>query len=129
MIETDRDLIHSESVKAGKRIYYFDVKQSRNGDRYLAITESKKIVTGPEENPTVTFEKHKVFLYREDFEKFQDALVRAIAAARSGAKEYTPAHVSDYAPAPAETPVVATEPEEPRQENDDEIATAMSDLN
>ena len=43
MGETDKDLIFSESVKAGKRIYYFDIKQSRNGDRYIAITESKKI--------------------------------------------------------------------------------------
>ena len=74
MGETDKDLVFSESVKAGKRIYYFDVKQSRNGDRYIAITESKKINEGTFENPRFVFEKHKLFLYKEDYEKFVDAL-------------------------------------------------------
>ena len=44
MAENERDIMFSESVKAGKRIYYFDVKETRNGERFLTITESKKIV-------------------------------------------------------------------------------------
>ena len=82
MIEADKDLIFSESVKAGKRIYYFDVKQSRNGDRYIAITESKKINEGTPENPRFVFQKHKLFLYKEDYEKFMDALNRTLDVAK-----------------------------------------------
>ncbi len=84
MIQTDKELVFSESVKAGKRIYYFDVKQSRNGDRYIAITESKKIVSGDEDNPQVSYEKHKLFLYKEDFDKFISALRNAIDIAGQG---------------------------------------------
>ena len=84
MTNADKELVFSESVKAGKRIYYFDVKQSRNGDKYVAITESKKIVSGNEENPQVTYEKHKVFLYKEDFEKFTAALDKVIKVASDG---------------------------------------------
>ena len=82
MGETDKDLIFSESVKAGKRIYYFDIKQSRNGDRYIAITESKKINEGTIENPRIVFEKHMIFLYKEDNEKFMDALGLTLAKAK-----------------------------------------------
>ena len=82
MGETDKDLIFSEGVKAGTRIYYFDVKQSRNGDRYIAITESKKINEGTPENPRFVFQKHKLFLYKEDYEKFMDALNRTLDVAK-----------------------------------------------
>ena len=84
MTNADKELVFSESVKAGKRIYYFDVKQSRNGDKYVAITESKKIVSGAEDNPQISYEKHKVFLYKEDFEKFTNALNKAIDVATTG---------------------------------------------
>lgn len=82
MSETEKDLVFSESVKAGKRIYYFDVKQSRNGDKYIAITESKKINEGTMENPRFVFEKHKLFLYKEDYEKFVDALTKTLDVAK-----------------------------------------------
>ena len=82
MSETDKDLIFSESVKAGKRIYYFDVKQSRNCDKYIAITESKKINEGTFENPRFVFEKHKLFLYKEDYDKFVEALAKTLKVAQ-----------------------------------------------
>mgnify|MGYP003299912980 FL=1 len=85
MGETDKDLVFSESVKAGKRIYYFDVKQSRNGDRYIAITESKKINEGTFENPRFVFEKHKLFLYKEYYEKFVEALTKTLEIAKGNA--------------------------------------------
>ena len=82
MDSKEKDIVYSESVKAGKRIYYLDVKQSRNGDRYVSITESKKIVEDESnDNPRFTFEKHKIFLYKEDFEKFATALNKVIAFA------------------------------------------------
>ena len=88
MGETSNDVLYSESVKAGRRIYYFDVKQSHNGDRFVAITESKKIVEGTQDAPRFTFEKHKIFLYKEDFEKFTTALSNVIGVA-SGKKPST----------------------------------------
>lgn len=82
MNDADKDLLFSESVKAGKRIYYFDVKQSRNGDKYIAITESKKIVDNSTEVPRFSFEKHKLFLYKEDYEKFMNALTKVVGIAK-----------------------------------------------
>ena len=74
----DKDIIFSKAVKAGKRIYYLDVKKSRNDEMYLAITESKKIYSGVGENSQMNFEKHKIFLYREDFEKFVNGLSEVV---------------------------------------------------
>lgn len=70
----DNEIIYSKSIKAGKRIYYLDVKKSRNEDLFLAITESKKKVNGTEQDAQVTYEKHKIFLYKEDFTKFMEGL-------------------------------------------------------
>lgn len=74
----EQEIVFSKSVKAGKRIYYLDVKRSRNDDLFLSITESKKVVTGDIDNPQVSFTKHKIFLYKEDFEKFTDSLNEVI---------------------------------------------------
>lgn len=70
----EKEIIHSKSVKAGKRIYYLDVKKNRRGELFLAITESKKVVSGDGESLKTSFEKHKIFLYKEDFEKFLNGL-------------------------------------------------------
>lgn len=70
----DNEIIYSKSIKAGKRIYYLDVKKSRNEDLFLAITESKKRVNGFDQDAQVTYEKHKIFLYKEDFNKFLEGL-------------------------------------------------------
>ena len=118
MGDTDKDLVYSESIKAGKRIYYFDVKQSRNGDRYIAITESKKINEGTMENPRFVFEKHKLFLYKEDYEKFVDALMKTLDVAKGNAPAVAPAEeaASVVAPAAEETVAVAAEAtEEPAE--------------
>ena len=68
--ERDKDIVFSRSVKAGKRIYYVDVKKNRKGELFIALTESKKVISGDTESPSINFEKHKIFLYQEDFEKF-----------------------------------------------------------
>ncbi len=75
---SDKEILFSKAVKAGKRIYYLDVKKSRKDEMYVAITESKKIVAGEGENPQVSFEKHKIFLYKEDFDKFIHGLQQVI---------------------------------------------------
>ena len=74
----DKEIVFSKSIKAGKRIYYLDVKKNRKDEMFLAITESKKVVTGEGEDAQVSFEKHNIFLYREDFEKFMNGLNEAI---------------------------------------------------
>ncbi|WP_294629566.1 PUR family DNA/RNA-binding protein [uncultured Bacteroides sp.] len=74
----DKEIVFSKSVKAGKRIYYLDVKKNRKDEMFLAITESKKVITGEGDDSQVSFEKHKIFLYQEDFQKFMDGLNEAI---------------------------------------------------
>jgi hypothetical protein len=65
----DKNAIYSKSLRAGKRTYFFDVREStRSGDFYLTITESKKRFV--DDSGKFVFDKHKVFLYKEDFEQF-----------------------------------------------------------
>ena len=88
--ESEKEIVHSQAIKAGKRIYYIDVKKNRKDEMYLSITESKKIVAGEGENTSVSFEKHKIFLYREDFEKFSTSLKEAIDFVVAEQGEYRP---------------------------------------
>ncbi len=74
--KVENDILFSKSVKAGKRIYYIDVKRDRHEELYLSLTESKRVKEGTEELRPV-FEKHKIFLYREDLEKFLEAFTDA----------------------------------------------------
>ena len=74
----DKEIVFSQSIKAGKRIYYLDVKKNRKDEMFLAITESKNVVMGEGDDSHVSFEKHKIFLYKEDFEKFMNGLQQAI---------------------------------------------------
>lgn len=67
--------IFSKAVRAGKRTYFFDVKTTRRNDFYLTITESKKRF---HKDGRFYFEKHKIFLYKEDFDKFSEGLSEAI---------------------------------------------------
>lgn len=80
----DADILFSRTIKAGQRIYYIDVKQNRRGEMYLCITESKKMQSGSQDMPTVNYEKHKIFLFREDFSKFDDALRDAFSFVTNG---------------------------------------------
>lgn len=77
----EQEIVYSRSVKAGKRIYYLDVRKARNEDLYLCITESKRRQAEGEETPS--FEKHKVFLYKEDFAHFTEGLQDVIAYVQS----------------------------------------------
>ncbi|WP_299580184.1 DUF3276 family protein [uncultured Sunxiuqinia sp.] len=70
-----REEIFSKAVRAGKRTYFFDVKSTRKDEYYLTITESKKRY---DQDGKFHFEKHKIFLYKEDFEKFSDGLNEVI---------------------------------------------------
>ena len=73
--------VFSKPVRAGKRTYFFDVKATKgNNDYYLTITESKR---RQERDGSFTFDKHKIFLYKEDFEKFQEGLAEVVGYIRN----------------------------------------------
>ena len=74
--ERNAEDVYSKPVRAGKRTYFFDVKSTKgNNDFYLTITESKR---RQERDGSFSFDKHKIFLYKEDFEKFQEGLQDAV---------------------------------------------------
>lgn len=85
----EKDIVFSKAIKAGKRIYYLDVKQSRNDDFYIAITESKKCVSGLDNSQVISFEKHKIFLYKEDIGDFMSCLQDVVAFADKKNKQQT----------------------------------------
>lgn len=107
--DIEKDVIFSHAIKAGKRIYYMDVRKTRKDEMYLSITESKKVVSGEGEEAQVSFEKHKIFLYREDFSNFIDGLTKTIKFIHEAEKD---------APAP-ETP--APEESDDKSEEDFKI--------
>lgn len=110
--KTEPEIVYSRSVKAGKRIYYLDVKKARNEDLYLCITESKRKQTGELEPPQ--FEKHKVFLYKEDFAHFTEGLNDVIAFVQSqlGAIEERQEWIPEAEDAPATVETVEEKPED-----------------
>ena len=76
-----RENVFTSSVRAGKRTYYFDVKETKNGEKYITVTERKRRYN---EDGSYKVEKHKIFLYKEDFDKFADALDDVIEFVESG---------------------------------------------
>ena len=67
----NRDEIYSKSIRAGRRTYFFDVRSTRADDFYLTITESKREFN---EDGTPFYKKHKIYLYKEDFNSFKQNL-------------------------------------------------------
>ena len=92
--KTIKEEIFTKVVRAGKRTYFFDVKATRKDDYYLTITESKKRL-GKEGK--VFYEKHKIFLYKEDFEKFSDGLRDAVTYIGNGRSISDSAEMTSFA--------------------------------
>lgn len=88
-----QDEVYSKAVRAGKRTYFFDIKATRGNDYYLTLTESKK----NQQEGKNSFQKHKLFLYKEDFDKFVEGLQEVIDKARELQSQYEegPVRVSD----------------------------------
>lgn len=82
MENQEKNEVLSRAIKAGKRTYFFDVKSTKTDELYLTITESKRKFNGDTGN--FFYEKHKIFLYKEDFEKFQNALSGVIEFIQTG---------------------------------------------
>lgn len=112
----ESDILFTRTVKAGKRVYYIDVKQDRNSEYYISLTESKRIREGSDEAPP-QFEKHKIFVYREDIGKIREAFEAASAyvAQESTAKQEQP--LAD-APLNYDIPTPPPVPEQEHNEDD-----------
>src|SRR5947208_3209138 len=82
-----RDGIFSKRVPAGKRTYFFDVKTTKSNDYYMTITESIK-QTGDDGSPF--YLKHKIFIYREDFDKFMEGMNETFNKAKALQKNPAP---------------------------------------
>ncbi len=92
----EKDELFSKAVKAGKRTYFFDVKSTKNDEKYITITESKRRFD--EDMQRFFYEKHKIFLYKEDFEKVSKGLSDAINFVETGV------YPADYYDQPEPTP-------------------------
>ena len=81
-MEYGKGEIFSKAIRAGKRTYFLDVKEMKSGSRYLAITESKRKFL--DDQGKFIYEKHKIFLYQEDFEKFMTGLTQVVHFINTG---------------------------------------------
>ncbi len=86
----EKDELFSKAIRAGKRTYFFDVKTTKGDEKYITITESKRRFDNDQNR--FFYEKHKIFLYKEDFEKIAKGLNDAINFVQTG--EY-PADYND----------------------------------
>lgn len=78
------DQILSKAVKAGRRTYFFDVRATRGDDYFITITESRKMTAA---DGSASYDRHKIFLYKEDFAKFSDALAEMLTFIRKSKPE------------------------------------------
>lgn len=113
-----RDDVFSREVRAGKRKYFFDVKTTRGNDLFMTITESKR--SGFSDNGQASYEKHKIFLYKEDFDKFIEGLEDTIQHIRqlqdSGdyrSSEFTPSEGNNNTEVHSEEPSSESTSESP----------------
>ena len=101
-----KEEIFTKVVRAGKRTYFFDVKATRKDDYYLTITESKKRL-GKEGK--IFYEKHKIFLYKEDFEKFTEGLKDAVSYIGNDKGEFISQEISSQVAVSDEKSPIAAE--------------------
>lgn len=118
----DNTEIFSKALRAGRRTYFFDVRTTKAGDYYLTITESKKF---SQESGASEYKKHKIYLYKEDFESFKSFLEEATGfiLKEKGEEVISERHIKDYKKAPDEkyddTDVPGTEIAKPEAGDED----------
>ncbi|MDG2492565.1 MAG: PUR family DNA/RNA-binding protein [Flavobacteriaceae bacterium] len=98
-MEIKQEEIFSKILRAGRRTYFFDVRETKASDYYLTITESKKFTN---EDGTFFYKKHKIYLYKEDFTEFRDILGETIdfIITQRGSEVISERHQKDYKSAP-----------------------------
>jgi hypothetical protein len=119
--EVIREEIYSRVIRAGKRTYFFDVKATRAGEQYLTITESKRRFNN--DQGKFYYEKHKLFLYKEDFEKFSKGLGEVIEFIETGKKapEPEPEEVKEVVQTESVKTVEFEDLGDPEETKEDEI--------
>jgi hypothetical protein len=114
---TKPEEIYSKVFRAGRRTYFFDVRETKAGDYYLTITESKKNMN---EDGTFSYKKHKIYLYKEDFGKFQELLgdVTQYILDEKGDEVISERHQKDFTPAVEENEATEETTDETPKTND-----------
>ena len=118
----DHEEIYSQILRAGRRTYFFDVRETKAGDYYLTITESKKFSS---EDGSFHFKKHKIFLYKEDFNDFREQLDAAtdFIIAKKGNVVISERHQDDYV-----KPARENSTEEPQSEGGNFTDVSFDDI-
>ncbi len=108
----EREEIYSKVMRAGRRTYFFDVRATKAGDYYLTITESKKFTN---DDGSFHYKKHKIYLYKEDFNEFKDSLNEMISFIidEKGEEVISDRHQKDYKKEESHTNINETKDEEP----------------
>ena len=91
----EREEIQSKVMRAGRRTYFFDVRETKAGDYYLTITESKKFTN---DDGSYHYKKHKIYLYKEDFKEFKEHLDEVVDFIfdEKGEEVISDRHQADY---------------------------------
>jgi len=137
-----RDEVYSEKIRAGKRTYFFDVRSTRSNDYYITITESKRRYNGR------GYDKHKIFLYKEDFNKFLTSLNKTVDHVKSelmpdydydeftrrpqegeegGEDQYAPSAAMETASDSADTAELDTDESSDLEMDTEELSTSWED--
>jgi len=115
--------IYSKVFRAGRRTYFFDVRETKAGDYYLTITESKKSMN---EDGTFSYKKHKIYLYKEDFGKFKELLddVTDFIIREKGEEVISERHQKDFNPNDEkENTEASSNDNQSEKKDDDETST------
>jgi hypothetical protein len=119
----EQEEIFSKVMRAGRRTYFFDVRSTKAGDFYLTITESKKFTN---DDGSYHYKKHKIYLYKEDFNEFKDTLDEMInyVIDEKGEEVISERHQKDYKKETDDMPTAA----EPSSENDETDTSSFTNI-
>jgi hypothetical protein len=119
--------IFSKVLRAGRRTYFFDVRSTKAGDYYLTISESKKFTN---EDGTFYFKKHKIYLYKEDFENFSEILgeMTKYIIDKKGSEVISEIHDKDFKAKKAEAEEKANEDEKEDSDADKFTDVSFEDI-
>jgi hypothetical protein len=119
--------IFSKVLRAGRRTYFFDVRSTKAGDYYLTISESKKFTN---EDGTFYFKKHKIYLYKEDFENFSEILeeMTKYIIDEKGSEVISEIHDKDFKAKKAEAEEKANEDEKEDSDADKFTDVSFEDI-
>ena len=112
--------IFSKVVRAGRRTYFFDVRSTKAGDYYLTISESKKFTN---DDGTFYFKKHKIYIYKEDFENFSNVLgeMTKFIVDEKGVEVISEIHDKDYKSKSEETKNIENQDDKEGDEKSSEV--------